>query len=902
MKSFGKLTLVLSVLVLSTALETGTAHAQFNWWTTGDTVNIFNKNRGGVLIGAGQPIGKLTLGPDERFYNLALVGDYNNIARNYLKIGVLSQSAVPKYQGHVLFDLFHQNPETKYPGFNFRVNEKSIMFLNAEGNIGIGTELPDARLQIKGGPAWGSFVRALGLGTNAAIHFGSGAGEFGLVGFSDGLGFIASNPKSGAFDRPFLKLMTFTKDKIIIDADVEFRGKVTGGNITVTNSGGGNSGGGTGGDLGTGGGGKKFFELAAAPNEPASGGDGWLGGQTTGSIYYSQGPVGIGTNNPTIVGTSSGRFLEIADPGNPGVALRNTTAGGRQYLLYSHVSSGLGSFRIYDGAGGSDRFVINHLGNVGIGTLNPLVPLQVDGGNGNPIIAANVSSGYGSMGLQVAGQNKLLFGYNATNGNYGSQTVTGDVSIWSNANLHFNVSTGTGSYPTRMYIGTNGNVGIGKIPGAYALDVNGTVNATALMVNGSPVGGNAWTQDGSNIYFNTGKVGIGTTTPLYGLHVKDNNSIAIETSLNTNTAYTLINSSQNKAWRMFQLNSTDTYAPNAFMLEQFDGINYLRRLTVDQNGRVGIGKSSPSELFHIASETTDDVFLIDIATNTWDHPNFLGQRARGTLSVPTGLIANDLMATFGARGYGSSAYSPLSRVSVKMYAAENWTDQAQGSYLTVNTTQNGTATSTERLRVDHNGNVGIGTTNPDMKLSVSGGGIGLDADQPLRGGGTWLISGNASQVTLGSSNPANLRIDAGAPSRVFIQASTGFVGIGTTSPSELLSVNGNIRAKKVIVTQQGWADFVFADGYDLPTLAELEKSIKENRHLPDVPSEKEVLENGLDLGDMQAKLLRKIEELTLYVIEQHKAIEQLKKENREIQKALDEEIISRQSESSREKN
>lgn len=894
MKSFGKLTLVLSVLVLSTALETGTAHAQFNWWTTGDTVNIFNKNRGGVLIGAGQPIGKLTLGPDERFYNLALVGDYNNIARNYLKIGVLSQSAVPKYQGHVLFDLFHQNPETKYPGFNFRVNEKSIMFLNAEGNIGIGTELPDARLQIKGGPAWGSFVRALGLGTNAAIHFGSGAGEFGLVGFSDGLGFIASNPKSGAFDRPFLKLMTFTKDKIIIDADVEFRGKVTGGNITVTNSGGGNSGGGTGGDLGTGGGGKKFFELAAAPNEPASGGDGWLGGQTTGSIYYSQGPVGIGTNNPTIVGTSSGRFLEIADPGNPGVALRNTTAGGRQFLLYSHVSSGLGSFRIYDGAGGSDRFVISHLGNVGIGTLNPLVPLQVDGGNGNPIIAANVSSGYGSMGLQVAGQNKLLFGYNATNGNYGSQTVTGDVSIWSNANLHFNVSTGTGSYPTRMYIGTNGNVGIGKIPGAYALDVNGTVNATALMVNGSPVGGNAWTQTGNDIYYNTGKIGIGTSTPTTRVHITDSNQtplfvkgtvttnlpstvwgVVADLSIGSNVVmpYTIgvmgnsitegNSSTVNKAWGLVGAawtSGTNNTITNAYGLQSYvsNNINGGSGNTVingyglyvndvqannpygiyiagadDRNfiaGKLGIGTDTAS--FNLQVRGTNDPVMIAVEGIGTGIPNFQGLRARGAVGALSAVQADDMLAIFGARAYGTTGYSTASRVSVRMAAAENWTDAAQGTYMVFYTTALGAAVHYERMRI----------------------------------------------------------------------APNGFVGIGTTSPSELLSVNGNIRAKKVIVTQQGWADFVFADGYDLPTLAELEKSIKENRHLPDVPSEKEVLENGLDLGDMQAKLLRKIEELTLYVIEQHKAIEQLKKENREIQKALDEEIISRQSESSREKN
>jgi hypothetical protein len=97
--------------------------------------------------------------------------------------------------------------------------------------------------------------------------------------------------------------------------------------------------------------------------------------------------------------------------------------------------------------------------------------------------------------------------------------------------------------------------------------------------------------------------------------------------------------------------------------------------------------------------------------------------------------------------------------------------------------------------------------------------------------------------------------------------SDGKVGIGTDSPTELLSVNGNIKSKKVIVTQTGWADFVFADDYRLLPLAEVEKFIKQHRRLPDIPSQNEVDEKGIDVGEVQARLLQKIEELTLYVIE-----------------------------------
>lgn len=104
------------------------------------------------------------------------------------------------------------------------------------------------------------------------------------------------------------------------------------------------------------------------------------------------------------------------------------------------------------------------------------------------------------------------------------------------------------------------------------------------------------------------------------------------------------------------------------------------------------------------------------------------------------------------------------------------------------------------------------------------------------------------------------------------------VGIGTENPDEKLCVNGTIKAQRVKVTREDWSDFVFNDDYNLRPLDEVEKYIKANKHLPDIPGEKEVLENGFDLGDMNAKLLQKIEELTLYMIELKKDNDSLRKE------------------------
>ncbi|RPD42255.1 hypothetical protein EG028_03485 [Chitinophaga barathri] len=115
----------------------------------------------------------------------------------------------------------------------------------------------------------------------------------------------------------------------------------------------------------------------------------------------------------------------------------------------------------------------------------------------------------------------------------------------------------------------------------------------------------------------------------------------------------------------------------------------------------------------------------------------------------------------------------------------------------------------------------------------------------------------------------------------------GNVGIGVTSPAYKLAVDGTIGARRVKVTQETWADFVFHAGYQLPSLYEWETYIRENGHLPEIPNEEEVRENGLDLGEMNKKLLQKVEELTLHLINQQKLNDLQTKRIEQLEKKID---------------
>jgi hypothetical protein len=193
------------------------------------------------------------------------------------------------------------------------------------------------------------------------------------------------------------------------------------------------------------------------------------------------------------------------------------------------------------------------------------------------------------------------------------------------------------------------------------------------------------------------------------------------------------------------------------------------------------------------------------------------------------------------------------------------------------------------------GNVGIGTTNPNSQLAVisANNGITMSSVGTVSGIGfnrnvndgvifnpaisAWQFTFRNEILTLEGYN--------GVQPKLFSILKNGNFGIGSTSPDERLTVKGKIHAEEVRVDLLVPADYVFEKYYTgastlkadyvMPSLAEVEKYTKANNHLPNVPSAQEIKNKGLQLGEMSNVLLQKVEELTLYIIEQNKKIEAL---------------------------
>ncbi|GAB3433023.1 hypothetical protein [Niabella aquatica] len=208
-----------------------------------------------------------------------------------------------------------------------------------------------------------------------------------------------------------------------------------------------------------------------------------------------------------------------------------------------------------------------------------------------------------------------------------------------------------------------------------------------------------------------------------------------------------------------------------------------------------------------------------------------------------------------------------------------------------------------RMIIADNGNVGIGVSDPTTKLETAG---ALTINPGLSDYNYLLFRNNGTSIGIIGSNKSiygnnesnfglyvygnnSMEFSTNNSKRLIIDGSGG-VAIGTTSVpiGYKLAVSGKVIADEIKIkpNASGWPDYVFKPGYIVRSLEETEKFIKHYQHLPEIPSAEQVAKDGVELGNGQAILIKKIEEMTLYLININKRVKQLETENKELKRQL----------------
>ena len=316
-------------------------------------------------------------------------------------------------------------------------------------------------------------------------------------------------------------------------------------------------------------------------------------------------------------------------------------------------------------------------------------------------------------------------------------------------------------------------------------------------------------------------VGVGITNPQQMLHINGNAMIS-GAGNGLLFAYSSTSSGGN-----FGIKYTGS-GLNFFLPASGNGTNTNNLLFIKSDGNIGIGTGNPTTKLDVSgtAKATNIVSTSSIQASTL---LVSGLTQSDSLTVTNKIQSNSLKVT------------------------ENI--QARLLQISSNVVFNGLAGSSSK----------VVTVSTDGMLSSADYSTFYDnlgnhtATQNINLSGNKIVGSSTGTKGIYVSSSGNVRI-----------------GDGSMIPTNALEVNGTVRSKEVVVETNNWSDFVFDTEYELMSLSETDRYIHENGHLPDIPSASEVRENGIELGEMNALLLRKIEELTLYVIELEKEIQKIK--------------------------
>jgi len=541
---------------------------------------------------------------------------------------------------------------------------------------------------------------------------------------------------------------------------------------------------------------------------------------------------------------------------------------------------------------------------VNTGLYSSAIGYQTQSTNNYSFAAGQLSQANGISSMAL-GNNSTAFGNYSVAIGQSSYAVLQSYAFGQNAKANGQQSLAIGRFVETTFSGINsiilgssvsGQVMQNGIPYSLMIGFNSTVPTLFVGPSAS--------------YTGIGKVGIGTTAPIADLHIKSmantNASLFVQPGTWNSTAKATLNLGNASHGIMADLN----YGLSFFTQKNF----------IFNEGFVGIGTQSPQALLHVergntilngnvqlGSISNEIVTLINGKVGIKTTNPLADLQVEGSVSIGysthtppgmAGLIVN------GPVGIGTFAPTvPLEVVgkikTTELQLAAGYmngyilqSDQ-YGNAIWVNPTSVNTGIwlqNGNNVTVDNTKKIGIGTQTPAEALDLKG---NLLCSGNIKGGRTdwqaFKIFANSSEtdgsyilLSNNSSQAGSIKLyTTGTEGRIefhnqnmqvmSIRADNN-VYFGNPDVSTNLYVNGEITSSLVRVNTQSWWDCVFKDDYRLMPLAEVETFIKENQHLPDIPSEATIKASGIDVAQMNALLLKKIEELTLYVIELEKKI------------------------------
>lgn len=549
-----------------------------------------------------------------------------------------------------------------------------------------------------------------------------------------------------------------------------------------------------------------------------------LGSLTVDNNIMPSGSVGLASDQTLYSSNSSGALIKLYDATTGQLSIRASTS----QASFSRI-------RMQTGTTPTDRLLIDENGQVGIGTSTPEAKLHIKDGHllidnslngGNASIFTGTGTTELSRYLQIINSPGLL---NASGLKAGGLLVA---------------DTYTYANPTKNDLVVKGKVAVGKPTPVYDLDVAGTINASNILVGGAPIGGAFSGTVGQVPFVNTtnnGYIGSSSLTFLSATNqfITGNNNTAPAGSNTFTSGDQNVNKGLYGSAMFGELSEIDVNVGSA--LAAGEGVY------VAAYGGKAVGRGSairPGAYFSFAG-------------GWWEPGSTTGKT---NLKVPQ--VSGTSSFGFYSTDPGQDDNHGVRAVSSAILGGKN-SDIPPGSHYSVVL-----------------GGVGIKARDNDPQQVyvpnfniVNAPGVDNSGSQVL------LRDATTGQIKYREATTFSQWITTGAN----INYATGNVGIGTpltTNPNGYrLAVNGKIGAKdvQVEVASATWPDYVFSTNYNLPSLAEVAEYIQANKHLKEVPSAEQIEKEGHSLGEMDKILLKKIEELTLYLIQQQKQIEELKR-------------------------